>query len=262
MCERFIYSKRNLSKDIMVKPESKTEFFYTEKGLIAVGSPVKLQILNLLREKPKSFDEIVKYTAKAKSTISVHLNNLRESELVEENYDPEDRRRKIYSLNSCYMGCSKEPFIEHYKCLLEKVAENGNDKFYFTETVFHALHFGFEAYGIDNAPVVKMIGTDIGKYLAPLFETEIFEEVLIEIARFMEFHGDCRVSVLLKDTPALQVEDNFKARSMPVIGKPFCALREGLIEGILKEKLGKEFRVLETECYGTEHDHCLFEITQ
>lgn len=245
----------------MAKPESKTEFYYTEKGLIAIGSPVKLQILNLLRKEPKSFDEIVKYTAKAKSTISVHLNNLRAYELVEENYDPGDRRRKIYSLTSCYMGCSKEPFIEHYKSLLEKVAENGNDRFYFTETVFHALHFGFEAYGIDNAPVVKMIGIDIGKHLSPIFETETFEELLIEIAHFMEFHGNCRVSVLLKGIPALQVEDNFKSRSMPVIGKPFCTLREGLIEGILKGKLGKEYKVLETECYGTGHEHCFFEIT-
>ncbi len=244
----------------MTKPESKTEFFYTEKGLITIGSPVKLQILNLLREEPRSFDEIVKYTAKAKSTISVHLNNLRACELVKENNDPEDRRRKIYSLTSCYMGCSKEPLIEHYRNLLEKVAENGNNRFHFTETVFHALHFGFEAYGIDNAPVVKIIGSDIGKHLSPIFEAETFEELLIEIARFMEFHGDCRVSVLLKGTPSLKVEDNFK-RSMPVTGKSFCALREGLIEGILKEKLGEDYRVLETECYGIGNDHCLFEIT-
>ena len=245
----------------MAKPESKTEFFYTEKGLIAIGSPVKLQILNLLREEPRSFDEIVKSTAKAKSTISVHLNNLRSCELVEENYDPEDRRRKIYSLTSRYMGCSQEPFIEHYNSLLEKVAANGNDRFCFTETLFHALHFGFEAYGIDNAPVVKMIGNDIGKHLSPNFESETSEELLMEIAGFLEFHGDCRVSVLLKDSPALQVEDNFKARLMPVIGKPFCTFREGIIEGILRGKLGKEYRVLETECYGTGHKHCLFKIT-
>lgn len=245
----------------MAKPDSKTEFYYTEKKLIAVDSPVKLQILNLLREEPKSFEEIVKFTAKAKSTISVHLNNLRACELVEENYDPEDRRRKIYSLTSSYMGCSQEPFIEHYNSLLEKVAANGNDRFYFTETLFHALHFGFEAYGIDNAPVVKMIGSDIGKHLSPNFEAENSEELLIEIAGFLEFHGDCRVSVLLKNSPALEIEDNFKARLMPFIGKPFCALKEGIIEGILKEKLGKECRVLETECYGTGHKHCLFEIT-
>jgi len=245
----------------MAKPEIKTEFFYTEKGLVTVGSPVKLQILNLLREEPKSFDEIVKFTAKAKSTISVHLNNLKACELVEEDYDPEDRRRKIYSLTSRYMGCSQEPFVGHYSSLLEKVAINGNDRFYFTETLFHALYFGFEAYGIDNAPVVKMIGNDIGKHLYLNFEAETLEELLIEIAGFLEFHGNCRVSVSFKNGPFLEIEDDFKARLMPVVGKPFCTLKEGIIEGILREKLGTECRVLETECYGTGHEHCLFEIT-
>jgi predicted transcriptional regulator len=47
----------------MAKPEGKTEFFYNDNGLVAIGSPVKLQILNLLREEPRSFDEIVKYTS-------------------------------------------------------------------------------------------------------------------------------------------------------------------------------------------------------
>ena len=245
----------------MAKPENKTEFFYTEKGLIAVDSPVKLQILNLLREEPKPFDEIVRYTAKAKSTISVHLNNLRSCELVEENSDPEDRRKKIYSLTSHYMGCSQEPFLEHYSSLLQIVAANGNDRFRFMETLFHVLRFGFEAYGIDNSPVVRMIGIDIGKHLSSNFESHAPENLFNEIAGFLEFHGECRVSVLMGSSPALQVEDDFKSRSMPVIGKPFCALSEGIIEGIIKEKLGKECGVLETECYGTGHTRCLFEIT-
>jgi len=261
LCERFIYSEYNLVKDIMAMPENKTEFFYTEKGLIAVGSPVKIQILNLLRKEPKSFDEIVKFTAKAKSTISVHLNNLRACELVEENYDPEDRRRKIYSLISRYMGCSKEPAIEHYNIFLETVAAKVNDRFYFNETLFHALNFGFEAYGIDNAPVVKLIGNDIGMHLSSNFEAVTLEELLIEIAGFLEFHGNCQVSILFKNIPSLKIEDDFKARTMPVVGKPLCTLKEGIIEGILKEKLGEKCSVLETECYGTGHEHCLFVVT-
>lgn len=244
----------------MVKPESKTEFFYNEKELIAVGSPVKLQILNLLREEPRSFDEIVKFTAKAKSTISVHLNNLRSCELVEENFDPRDRRRKIYYLTSRYMGCSQEPFIDHYRSLLEKAPASGKDRFFFTEILCHALYFGFEAYGIDNAPVVKTIGTDIGRSISSIFESETPNELLSEIGNFLEFHGKCRVTILV-DFPALQIEDNFKASSMPVIGKPFCTLKEGIIEGILKGKFDEDYKVAETECYGTGHQHCLFMIT-
>ncbi|WP_292391581.1 V4R domain-containing protein [Methanosarcina sp. UBA5] len=244
----------------MAKSESKTEFFYNEKELVAIGSPVKLQILNLLREEPRSFDEIVKSTAKAKSTVSVHLNNLRSCELVEENFDPKDRRRKIYSLTSRYMGCSQEPFIEHYRSLLEKAPEYGNDRFCFVEMLLHALYFGFGAYGIDNSPVIKAIGNDLGRSISPIFESETPEELLKEIGDFLEFQGKCRVTVLV-DLLALQIEDDFKARSIPVIGKPFCTLREGIIEGILKGKLDKEYRVTETECYGSGHEHCLFKIT-
>lgn len=245
----------------MTASETKTEFFYTDKGLIAVDSPVKIQILNLLMEEPKSFDEIVKFTAKAKSTISVHLNNLRAYELVEENFDPEDRRRKIYSLTSRYIGCSKEPFIEHYNSLLESLAANGNDRLCFNEALIHALHCGFEAYGIDHAPVVKLIGIDIGKSLSSNFEAETLEEILIEIANFLELHENCRASILLKNGSFLKIEDDFKASLIPVIGKPFCTLKEGIIEGILKEKIGADCSVLEIECYGTGHAHCLFEIT-
>jgi predicted hydrocarbon binding protein len=244
----------------MAKSESKTEFFYNEKELITIGSPVKLQILNLLREEPRSFDEIVKFTAKAKSTISVHLNNLRSSELVKENFDPRDRRRKIYSLTSRYMGCSQEPFIDHYRSLLEKAPENGKDRFCFTEILYHALYFGFEAYGIDNAPVVKTIGNDLGRSISSIFESETPDGLLREIGDFLEFHGKCRVTVLV-DFPALQIEDNFKARLIPIIGKPFCTLKEGIIEGILKGKLDEDYKVTETECYGTGHEHCLFRIT-
>jgi predicted hydrocarbon binding protein len=245
----------------MTRTESKTEFFYTDKGLVAVGSPVKLQILDLLREEPRSFDEIVKSTSKAKSTISVHLNDLRACELVEENYDSGDHRRKIYYLTSRYMGAFQEPLTQHYKCMLKKVAANGHDKFYFSEILFHALNFGFEAYGIDNSPVVKIIGNDIGKNLSSIFGSDSSEEILIEIAGFLEFHRKCRVSVLLKGNHALQVEDDFKSQTMPAVGKPVCAFIEGMIEGILNGKLKSECKVNETECYGTGHKHCLFKIT-
>jgi len=245
----------------MERPENKTEFFYTESGLVTVDSPVKLQILNLLREDSRSFDEIVKYTAKAKSTISVHLNNLRASELLAEMADPADHRRKIYSLSSHYMGCSQKPVHEHYNSLLGKVAENGiNDRFSFMESVYHALRFGFEAYGIDNVPIVKKIGCDIGFHLSSAFESGTPEELLEEVGNFLESGGNGRLSMLKTEPLSLLIEDPFKAESMPVIGKPFCALSEGIIEGILCGKLGREFRVQEKECYGTGHGHCMFEI--
>ena len=54
------------------------------------------------------------------------------------------------------------------------------------EALFHALRYGFEAYGIDNDPVVKMIGIDIGKHLSSIFESDTLETLLNEIADLLK----------------------------------------------------------------------------
>ena len=48
--------------------------FSTEKGIVALDSPVKLKILEMLRKGTTSFDDLVEQSGKAKSTISVHLD--------------------------------------------------------------------------------------------------------------------------------------------------------------------------------------------
>jgi hypothetical protein len=78
---------------------NRTTLFSNGNGFIALNAPVKIKILELLESGPKSFDEIVRHTDKAKSTISVHLNDLRKSELLKETVDNYDKRKKVYYLN-------------------------------------------------------------------------------------------------------------------------------------------------------------------
>jgi transcriptional regulator, ArsR family len=80
------------------------ELFSTQKGLYVVDSPIRIKILNLLREKERKFDEIVDLSDKAKSTISEHLKKLYEEGIVDSRIDPEDARKKIFSLKSEYLG--------------------------------------------------------------------------------------------------------------------------------------------------------------
>ena len=50
------------------------------------------------------FDEIVSNTGKSKSTVSVHLKGLRELGIVSFKLNPEDNRKKIFYINSKYLG--------------------------------------------------------------------------------------------------------------------------------------------------------------
>ena len=51
-------------------------------GVNVVKSPVKLTILEMLRDTEMEFDEIVNNTGKSKSTVSVHLKDLRETGII------------------------------------------------------------------------------------------------------------------------------------------------------------------------------------
>lgn len=73
-------------------------------GVNVIKSPVKLTILEMLRNSEMEFDEIVSNTGKSKSTVSVHLKSLRENGIISYRVHPVDNRKKIFYLNSKYIG--------------------------------------------------------------------------------------------------------------------------------------------------------------
>lgn len=236
----------------------KTAIFSTDYGFIALNGPVKLQILEYLKTGPKSFDELVRCTGKAKSTISVHLNDLNSCNLVEEEIDPNDRRKKIYSLKSHYMACSQEPIVKHYQNILQKVASPPEDEYDFLKSVFQAIRFGFEAHGINHGPIMKKIGSDIGKSISGNFLASDPKSLIREMGEFWKIHKMGTLSLVDTDPLMVVVYDCFDCKSLPSVGKTLCTFEEGLLEGILFEKLGLRYTVKEIECYGTGHTHCLF----
>ena len=73
-------------------------------GVNVIKSPVKLTILEMLRNNAMEFDEIVNNVGKSKSTVSVHLKSLREDGIISYKVHPVDNRKKIFYLNSKYLG--------------------------------------------------------------------------------------------------------------------------------------------------------------
>ena len=96
-----------------------------DMGIDVVKSPVKLTILEMLRSNDMEFDEIVRNTGKSKSTISVHLKSLREDGIISYRLGESDSRRKIFYLNTKYLGSvevSKKNEIEETRA--EYLIEN------------------------------------------------------------------------------------------------------------------------------------------
>ncbi len=131
-----------------------------DMGIDVVKSPVKLTILEMLRSNDMEFDEIVRNTGKSKSTISVHLKSLREDGIISYRLGESDSRRKIFYLNSKYLGSvevSKKNEIEETRAeyLIENIVENDGD---FTVLLFHTLRSMLIQEGINIDPVLHSTG--------------------------------------------------------------------------------------------------------
>ena len=144
-----------------------------DMGIDVVKSPVKLTILEMLRSNDMEFDEIVRNTGKSKSTISVHLKSLREDGIISYRLGESDSRRKIFYLNSKYLGSvevSKKNEIEETRAeyLIENIVENDGD---FTVLLFHTLRSMLIQEGINIDPVLHSTGIRMGQSLYCLLYT-------------------------------------------------------------------------------------------
>lgn len=235
-----------------------TVILSTDNGMVALDSPVKLKILKLLENGTKSFDELVEKSDKAKSTVSVHLHDLEQLDLIQEKTFPTDKRKKYFVLNSLYLAYSETPLRNQYNSHLDNLVLSILDGDSFKDKLFCTFRFGMEAFGIDPKPILKKMGIDIGIKIGPAFKSEDCDGILDELSFFWEHHKLGDMTFIDADNPTLVVTDCHHCSKMPNVGKTLCSMDEGIIEGVFSSKLNRHCNVKETECCGTGHHHCKF----
>lgn len=238
--------------------KEETRIYTTSKGAIALKSPTKNKIIELLMEGNKTGSELQRELDLAKSTVSVHLSDLIKIGVISEQTDPEDKRKKIFSIDSRLVGVSENPSDEQYRLIIKNLAEVEEDRYLFLKNIFHLIRYGLSSMGLDLHPALKSMGYDAGIALADNFRSEDLEGLLLEIRYFWKNNGLGKVSVGDKDT--IIVEDCFDCGGMPDIGECLCSFDEGLMEGIIKGKLGISMDIDEIECHGTGSKKCVFKI--
>jgi predicted hydrocarbon binding protein len=242
--------------------DQNTMIYSTDSGIVALDSPVKLKILELLSKGTTSFDDIVEQSGKAKSTVSVHLDDLEKLDLIQERTYPNDKRKKYFILNSICVACSEKPMRDQYDLNLEAIAVSGLNGDSFIHHIFHTVRYGMEAYGFNPKPIMKRLGTDIGTKMGKAFKSDDSEGVLNELSIFWKYHNLGNMTIINDNSPVILVTNCYHCGKMPNVGKTLCSMDEGIIEGVVSSRLDLEWIVRETECCGTGHGHCRFVIQE
>lgn len=229
--------------------------FSTDKGAVVIKSDVKNKIIGLLEKREMSGSEIREELDRAKSTVSVHLSDLKDLDVIQERPDPDDERKKIFTLKSKFLGKSEIPYDKHYRDILKNVREAQGDEYEFIKSLFHLIRYGLISFGLDIHPALKEIGRDAGRSMGKSFSGNDREEVIEEIKGLWKSTGLGKIEV---EGEYLTIQDCFDCGDMPDVNHTLCSLDEGIIEGIFEESLGEKISVEEVECHGTGEGHCKF----
>lgn len=232
--------------------------FSTEDGIVALDSPVKLKILDMLKNGSVSFDDLVEQSGKAKSTISVHLDDLEKLNLILEKSSPDDKRKKFFFLTSVCVAYSELPMMKHYHKNLDTLEVNGLNGDSLIMHIFQTIRYGMEAYGFNPEPILKRLGKDIGTRLGPEFKSDDEYGLLQELSEFWRSKKLGNMNIIGSSRPEVIVTGCYHCSKMPNVGKTLCSMDEGILEGIFLSRLDIAYTFKETECFGTGYQHCKF----
>ena len=206
-------------------------------GVNVVKSPVKLTILEMLRDTEMEFDEIVTNTGKSKSTVSVHLKSLRESGIISYRVHPVDNRKKIFYINSKFLGSvniSEPKQIEETQSdyLIKNIIEDDEE---FSTLLFHTLKAMLIQEGVNIDPILQSTGNSIGKSIFEKIYDDDLDIFMENIADFWQRKGLGRLTFKIGQTIKITTYDCFECKLLPKTGKPACFLDTGIFEGLFTE---------------------------
>ena len=163
------------------------EIWQAQDRIHSLDNPVRLEILRYLAEGPKTLNELVARTGKAKSTLSaLHVPPLLEGRLIEDVPDPRDARIKTYRLVGVRLAQSDLAPPRLRDAVLDYVRQKG------VVPLDHLLKIldlpALVASGA-NPEYLQNVADRAGEMLAPLVTSENADAGARELRAFLHRHG-------------------------------------------------------------------------
>jgi predicted hydrocarbon binding protein/DNA-binding HxlR family transcriptional regulator len=250
-----VNKKVNSNKPLQYK------IFSSNNKIDVVKGQVKVQILDALCEKNMSFNEIVELTGKAKPTVSQHLRELVDDDLIRSTKDPQDARRKIFCINAEFIGeLSKDKEqkfdIDDYFSKLPQL----KDPFEFYRLILRSLRAEFWNEGINIDPILHKAGKRVGDVFYEELKNDDLNKLLENLAKFWESKQLGQIEVKTFDPLTLCVYDCFECKDLPEIGEPACSFDSGVLDSIFSKHFKRNITTIENECFAMGNECCSFVI--
>lgn len=232
-------------------------------GIDIIKSPMKYEILDLLKDDEMNFEEIVENTSKSKASVSMHLRDLRKEGIVNYKADPSDNRKKIFYLNADYLGSIdsnniKKTHENQTKHLIDEFIDNGDIEYVVLLT--HTFKSLLMEFGMDISPVLQKIGNYIGEYLFSQIYDEDLDIFMDNISSYWQKNNLGKIYFELDNKIRITCLDCFESIKVPKSGIPICNIEKGMFETLFNQYFKFDLDIDEIMCYSMGDDKCVYEL--
>lgn len=244
------------------KTRDLAKIYSSPQGARVVQSPVKKEILSLLKNKDMSGSEIVSATGKSKSTVSVHLQDLMNANIISWKPHPQDRRKKIFYLHSRHLGdISPQREIESDMDLyLDQHVVQSNDPFKFFRFMFRTIRMALLDEGVNIDPILHRAGFKVGEAFYHKLQASTLDQLVKNLSDFWAENHLGRLEVNSLDPPIILAYDCFECEDLPLLGRPACSFDSGILRAIFSAHMGENVSVEETKCFAQGDECCQFHV--
>ena len=237
-------------------PLTDFELYYTKNGLVQVSNDVRRRILLELKEKNLSLTDLSRITGKAQSTLSVHLDKMVADGLIAAHDDPEDSRRKIYSLVSIMLAHSKTPSDESMNLAIKVLSDVAANPERMRDALSRFIFLGFDGMGLSIGPMAHILGRIHAMALGGSLTGKTMEDTVANARDYYKRMGFGEASVFSLKPLTFIIKDDmpFTEGSEQSLGK----YASGFFCKILEDATGKPYDVVSSEVFGSEYNYFRF----
>lgn len=231
-------------------PLTDFELYYTSKGLVQVSNDVRRRILHELESRNLSLTDLSKITGKAQSTLSVHLDKMVDEDLIAVHEDPEDSRRKVYSLVSVMLAYSKPPSDEAMTIAMKVLSEVADDPVETRNALARFVFLGFDGMGLSVEPMATILGSIHAMALGGSLTGETVEDTVANARDYYKRMGFGDASVYSLSPLSITIKDgmSFTADCAKSLGNYAI----GFFSKVLEDATGKSYAMTSSEVFGMD----------
>ncbi len=230
--------------------------YHTDKGLVHISNGVQVRILDELSKRNLSLTEMVEITGKAQSTLSVHLDNMVKEGVITSKEDPEDNRRKTYSISSVRIAETRPPDPESLAKSKEIFSDMADDPESISNYMVSFLYVAMDSMGLSVGPLSKMMGGVHAQAIGGKFQKGPIEEVIDDIRKYYSFANMGKVTVFSFNPLTLIIDSKFNVSKGAAEVMGMYAV--GYFAKALEMVYGMSFTAVSSEVFGPENNYFRF----